>query len=218
MTIKDEKKELEALLRTSAPAAQGPGGQQVQYGPDVDPMEELEPEPLFEIDYDKIQKQLARKARESVKRIVRSVIRNQEYADSEFVQDKISQDAEQLGNLYMEQYQINQVKRSLIDTIGKGNNAPRMYEVFTQVSKTYSDISKQISDFQISMKDNYAKIKFDMMGEDVPKVNALGTAQVPQLEDGQEKDRHIFIGTKGLADMLKQDKVRALETAEYKEA
>ena len=52
------------------------------------------------------------------------------------------------------------------------------------MDKALSDLSKQISEFQISIKDNYAKIKFDAI-DDLP---------VAGLSSGNSEDSKLITG------------------------
>lgn len=134
--------------------------------------EELTPEPIFEFDYNKVKKFYFKKAKESIKKIVRVVINDSELIDKSFIADKIDQDAEQLAQLYYQQRKTEVMQEANMESVRTGNVSPRMFETFNLLGKNLMDIAKQISEFQISIKENYSKIKFDSI-EDTPMI---GTA------------------------------------------
>lgn len=163
MKIKDEAKELASLLGVASP--QQPV---TETPPAVDEStEELEPEPVFSFNYEKNRRYYKRKAKESIKKIVRVVIRDSELIDKSFIADKIEQDAEQLGQLYYQQRKHEVMQEANMESVRTGNVSPRMFETFAGLGKNLMDINKQIAEFQISIKENYAKIKFDSI-DDAP--------------------------------------------------
>ena len=208
MKIKEQAQELQALLNASKSAGLGPSV------PDVvdDTPEEITPEPLFDIDYNKCKRGFVGKARNSIKKIVRAVISNPDAVDMDFVKDKIEQDAEQLGNLYYQQKLHELTQQSGIESVRTGNVSPRMIEVIATVGKNLMDISKQIADFQISIKDNYAKIKFDAIDDRGFSPNA---GLIRDSEASKElEDQNIYIGSKNLNKSIQEQKRAMIEKAQ----
>lgn len=164
MKIKEHAQELKSLLGvdTTEPIPQiiPPSSDIVDETP-----EELEPEPIFEFDYNKVKKQYFKKAKESIKKIVRVVINDSEMIDKSFIADKIDQDAEQLAELYYQQKKTEVMQEANMKSVQSGNISPRMFETFNLLGKNLMDIAKQISEFQIAIKENYSKIKFDSIEE-----------------------------------------------------
>ena len=101
-----------------------------------------------------------------------------------FVSDKMNQDSEQLAHLYYQYRKMEVMQEANMKSVQAGNISPRMFEVYTQMDKALSDLSKQISEFQISIKDNYAKIKFDAI-DDLP---------VAGLSSGNSEDSKLITG------------------------
>lgn len=186
MKIKEQAQELASLLGATSPQAQvspQPSTNQVV----DDPTEELAPEPAFDFNYEKVRKFYQKKAREEVKKIVKVVIAGDELKDDSFlsfVSDKMNQDSEQLAHLYYQYRKMEVMQEANMKSVQAGNISPRMFEVYTQMDKALSDLSKQISEFQISIKDNYAKIKFDAI-EDLPSAG---------LPSGNSEDSKLITG------------------------
>lgn len=157
MKIKDESKELSDLLQATAKENSFVSSQLE----DSELPEELQPEPVFEFDYDKQMKVARKAARKSIVKIVKSVV-PESFADSDYIKEKIDEDADQLGKLYYQQLTIETMQKANMEAVSKGNLSPRMFEVFTQLSKNHSDIAKQITEHQIVLRKTYIDIVFDM--------------------------------------------------------
>ncbi len=215
MKIKEEAKELEALLQTPV-TNQTP----TQSQPIDDTPEELEPEPLFDFDYAKCKKGYIKKAKNSIKKIVRVVIPDPNMIDYSFIADKIDQDANQLGFLYYQEAKTEVMQDANMKTVQAGNPSPRMFETFSILTKTLTDLSKQISDFEISIKENYAKIKFDAIEEQ--EFNApMNTPTLPKNQQTDMEKQGIFIGTAAINKSIQEKKKQILlakaEEAKFEE-
>lgn len=211
MTIKEEAQELATLLGANSPSqAIVPQNQDIV---DETP-EELVPEPAFTFNYEKEKKYFKKKARESIKKIVRAVIHDAEFVDKSFIADKIEQDAEQLANLYYQQRKTEVMQESNMESVRTGNISPRMYETFNMLGKNLMDIAKQISEFEISIKDNYAKIKFDSI-DDGPNPMLLANEN-EQLAITSETN--VFKNTKEVNASLREQRKKRLMENKAKEA
>ena len=211
--IKEETKELESLLKITKPI------EQAVIAPAVDsaPEELGEPEPLFTIDYEKEKKRLMKRARATVKKLVRLIIPPQMIED-DFVKDKIEQDADQLSSLYWQKECIEIMQKTLMETVSHGNASPRYFETFSQISKNHSDIADQISKFETFIRKNYTDIKYDIKDRE-DELNLLGGAsQVPQLESKKQDDGGILItSTKDFIKNAKEEKIKFLKAKNQKD-
>ena len=207
MKAKDESKELQDLINMS-----GLSFDQAKTIIDKNP-EELNPEPVFEIDYKKEKKKYKKKARRDVINLVKSIVPN-DVIESPIIQNKIEQDTGQLANLYWQQKMIEAVLEANMDSIGKGNLAPRMFEVFTQISKNHSDIAKQITDFQVMMRKNYNEMKWDIRAkiDDDQNLPALNAKKEEIKIIDEQKNENMFLGSKSLiSDIVNIKKKEALK-------
>ena len=207
MKIKEQAQELASLLGATSPQTQispQPSTNQVV----DDPTEELAPEPAFDFNYEKVRKFYQKKAREEVKKIVKVVIAGDELKDDSFlsfVSDKMNQDSEQLAHLYYQYRKMEVMQEANMKSVQAGNISPRMFEVYTQMDKALSDLSKQISEFQISIKDNYAKIKFDAI-DDLPAAGlSSGNSEDSKLITG-----NVFKNTKELNMAMMEQRKRLM--------
>lgn len=194
MKIKDESKELSDLLQATARENSFVSSQLEE----SELPEELQPEPVFEFDYDK-QMRVARKAaRKSIVKIVKSVV-PENFANSDYIKEKIDEDADQLGKLYYQQLTIETMQKANMEAVSKGNLSPRMFEVFTQLSKNHSDIAKQITEHQIVLRKTYIDIVFDMKRKlEEEQQSNIGTKAIEAPQVHGPAELNTFTSTKEL--------------------
>lgn len=214
MKIKEESKAVENLLM-AAPAVPPEITDQV-------PFELEDPEPVFTVDYVKEMKSALKKARNSIKTMLKSSIPSN-YLDDEYIKDKIEQDAESLGRLYYQQRIIEIVEQANVDAIGSGNISARLIEVFNQTAKSLSDIADQINKMQVSLRKAYIDIVLDLkykaQEEEASKMSLeCGTSSKAMIEEKKYDYSNVFVGTKdmikSLADAKKQEHKQNYQEAE----
>ena len=145
---------------------------------------------MFDFDYDGTRKGLRKKARKTVKYIVEHIV-PPDLLDDEYIQDKMEQDTETLLGLYMQIELNNVMQRSITESVSRGNNAPRQYEVFKQLTDAIQSINKQIVDTEQRLRKTYIDLKYEVRerGSDGgARMESLpGSPIVPQIgEDGSK--------------------------------
>lgn len=202
MKLKDQSKELENLINATSDIN---AAVNTTLNSSILPEELEEPEPVFTIDYDSEERESKRKAKASIKQLIKAII-PKEYLNSQYIIDKINQDAEQLGKLYYQEKMIETTQRALISSIGQGNLSPRMFEVFTGISKNHSDIAKQISDFQTVLRKSYIDIVLDLKAkmEEEHKMHQLGQENPKAIENmpAENPFDRVFVGGRDLVEQL----------------
>ena len=199
MKIKEESKILEGLVEGMI------SDPQTNFSISNDPPELEDPKPIVEIDFKKKGKEFRKKARNSILQIIKTLM-PEDMINSQYVQDKVSQDAEQLGKLYYQEYLIETTQQIQVDAITRGNFSPRMFEVFATLSKNHSDIAKQISDFQTILRKSYIDIKYDIKNAKQSDQNIIEENSFQALPT--PKTDQVFFGTKDLIQLLKSAKVK----------
>ena len=222
-TIKQDRKDLEALLNgispiqsspTTQPTAQAPVGQPVAATVvDTTADTPLAAEKIFDFDIDAVRKGLRKKARKTVLNIVKHILPD-DMIEEEYVQDKIEQDIETLTDLYMQAESNKIMQGSIINSVSRGNNMPRMYEVFGQLTDKISGINKQIISTEQTIRKTYVDLKFeirDKMAEDIGNNdnNQLASSSTKQLENNSV----IVTSSKDLNNLAKKRHREALENA-----
>ena len=222
-TIKQDRKDLEALLNgispiqsspTTQPTAQAPVGQPVAATVvDTTADTPLAAEKIFDFDIDAVRKGLRKKARKTVLNIVKHILPD-DMIEEEYVQDKIEQDIETLTDLYMQAESNKIMQGSIINSVSRGNNMPRMYEVFGQLTDKISGINKQIISTEQTMRKTYVDLEFeirDKIAEDIGNNdnNQLASSSTNQLENNSV----IVTSSKDLNNLAKKRHREALENA-----
>ena len=222
-TIKQDRKDLEALLNgispiqsspTAQPTAQAPVGQPVAATVvDTTADTPLAAEKIFDFDIDAVRKGLRKKARKTVLNIVKHILPD-DMIEEEYVQDKIEQDIETLTDLYMQAESNKIMQGSIINSVSRGNNMPRMYEVFGQLTDKISGINKQIISTEQTIRKTYVDLKFeirDKIAEDIGNNdnNQLASSSTKQLENNSV----IVTSSKDLNNLAKKRHREALENA-----
>ena len=222
-TIKQDRKDLEALLNgispiqsspTTQPTAQAPVGQPVAATVvDTTTDTPLAAEKIFDFDIDAVRKGLRKKARKTVLNIVKHILPD-DMIEEEYVQDKIEQDIETLTDLYMQAESNKIMQGSIINSVSRGNNMPRMYEVFGQLTDKISGINKQIISTEQTIRKTYVDLKFeirDKIAEDIGNNdnNQLASSSTKQLENNSV----IVTSSKDLNNLAKKRHREALENA-----
>ena len=222
-TIKQDRKDLEALLNgispiqsspTMQPTAQTPVGQPVAATVvDTTADTPLAAEKIFDFDIDAVRKGLRKKARKTVLNIVKHILPD-DMIEEEYVQDKIEQDIETLTDLYMQAESNKIMQGSIINSVSRGNNMPRMYEVFGQLTDKISGINKQIISTEQTIRKTYVDLKFeirDKIAEDIGNNdnNQLASSSTKQLENNSV----IVTSSKDLNNLAKKRHREALENA-----
>ena len=222
-TIKQDRKDLEALLNgispiqsspTTQPTAQVPVGQSAAATVvDTTADTPLVAEKIFDFDIDAVRKGLRKKARKTVLNIVKHILPD-DMIEEEYVQDKIEQDIETLTDLYMQAESNKIMQGSIINSVSRGNNMPRMYEVFGQLTDKISGINKQIISTEQTIRKTYVDLKFeirDKIAEDIGNNdnNQLTSSSTKQLENNSV----IVTSSKDLNNLAKKRHREALENA-----
>lgn len=221
-TIKQDRKDLEALLNgispiqsspTPQPTVQAPAGQTAAAAVvDTTADTPLAAEKIFDFDIDAVRKGLRKKARKTVLNIVKHILPD-DMIEEDYIQDKIEQDIETLTDLYMQAESNKIMQGSIINSVARGNNMPRMYEVFGQLTDKISGINKQIISTEQTIRKTYVDLKFeirDKIAEDIGNSdNQLSGPNTKQLENNSV----IVTSSKDLNNLAKKRHREALENA-----
>lgn len=224
-TIKTDRVDFEKLLNgldpvpvptNSVPASAVNAPQQPQVSPTagvVDSGASMMEVKMFEFDYDGVRKGLRKKARKTVLNIVKHIVPS-DIIEEDYIQDKVEQDIETLTALYMQVETNTVMQRSLMDSISKGNCAPRMYEVFGQMTDKIQSINKQIVDTEQRLRKTYLDIKFETRDKQSEDLGSNETADALPGPGQNTNGGVIITSTKNLIASAKQ---KHLETLKEKE-
>ena len=194
MTLKEERKDLQNLLNATTGVNLTPQNDNTQ--PQSSPIEEIEAEPLFEFDWDAENKKIRKRARQTIKKIVELVV-PKEIQGVSYIEDKMEQDEITLTALYTQQRAAEVMQRSIVESTAKGNNAPRMYEVFGQLSEKLMSINKQIIATETQLRKTYIDLKSDYREKQADEKNSLPQT-TNALPSSTNQNNYLAKGTKDL--------------------
>lgn len=235
MKTKDLSKELSGLVDAATgpfgmpgtgggmPSSSGSGysaAYTARMGEDELPAELQDPEPAFVMNYKGEQKQCVKKAKDSIMIIVKEVVPEQ-LQNTALIQDKVNQDAEQLGNLYYQYKKKEVVHQTLMDTIARGETNSKMFDSFEKMSKSLEDLGSKITETQNQLRKYYIDTYLDIQRKDETDeaMLALGAkpAEEPKEIAPEAKMQNVIVGTDDTIKFL-AEKRKQMMRAKYEEA
>jgi hypothetical protein len=197
--------------------------------------DELQDEPIFEIDYKSEQEQCIDKARKSIMIVVREVV-PETLQETSLIQDKIDQDAEQLGNLYYQYVKKETYHQAMMDLIARGNHNVKMFEVCEKISRSLEDLGTKITELQNQFRkyyiDTYKDMQYKEQEDEYIAENGGSTvhAGLPSSQhnktevitsaDNVKSLSNRIVGTEAVSKILseqKKEKLKAMAMAETTE-
>ncbi|WQJ53324.1 MAG: hypothetical protein [Wendovervirus sonii] len=192
------------------------------YGIDDDsiPGNMLEPEPIFDMNYKSTRKQCIKKAKDQLMIIVKEII-PQAMQNSAVINDKILQDAEQLGSLYYEYEKNEKMIQAVMETVARGEVSPRMFDVYQKMATEQSKLSSKITETQNTMRKYYIDTCMDIQQkeeiDDKPEYKAIAAPSEEHLEDVKiSQQSNVIVGTDQVIKMI-NDRKRQAMIAKYEE-
>lgn len=195
MKAKDEMNDLEKMLDQVEEHLDENIPQNSQYL-------ELNQEPAFEIDYEKIQKKCNNQAKKMLKNITGLMMGDELIKNNPYLKSKLETDIISLGGM-LYQIEINKsMQKALSEEIRHGSMSPRMFEAYTGLSKHISEDNKQLLQTVEAIKVTYQDLK--EMLESFDEITA--TKQIGGLVETDQG--LISIGSK---DLIKQANKRKID-------
>ncbi len=189
-TIKTDRIDFEKLLNGVDPVGQSAVSEQssptqpaTQTVIDNTTAAETLQQRMFMFNSEQQKKGLRKKARKTILNVVKHIIPG-DIIEEEYIQDKIEQDIETMAALYLQLETNTVMQQSIVEMVSTGNAAPRMYEVFGQLTDKIQSINKQIFDTEQRIRKTYVDIKYeirDKMSEDF-SVGISGPGQQNMIE------------------------------------
>lgn len=208
MTLKEERKDLQNLLNATTGVNLTPT---IDTSAQTSPIEEIEAEPLFEFDWDAENKKIRKRARQTIKKIVELVV-PKEMQSISYIEDKMEQDEVTLTALYTQQRANEVMQRSIVESTAKGNNAPRMYEVFGQLSEKLMSINKQIIATETQLRKTYIDLKSDYREKQADEKNNINNNQ--NILTSSNTQNYLAKGTKDLITSCRMQMMKNNSNAE----
>ena len=193
MTIKSEREELEKMLNgsTSSLSNNEPNKESLEG-------EDLQNDPLFQVDFKKIKANSKKKAKKLIKSATGLLLND--ITSNPYLKQKMEMDIISLSGL-LYQLEVNEtMQKALMEEVQAGAASPRMFEVFSTQTKAIGEINKQLLQTLEEIKRAYRDIKIDIEGQS--DLTALSTTE----NVGIVKDKDGGMISIGTTELIKQAK------------
>lgn len=178
----------------------------------------MEPEPVITYDYDAEMKEIKKKARRTVSYLSKLIL-PKDMLEEDYVKDKIEQDIQTLAELYWTRRSNELMKLSAMDSIAKGNTAPRMYDVYKDITSQINENNKQLLATEDNLRKTYLELKYEIQRKRVEEASEHQPKQQNVVQQENKEDRiavEAFTGTKSIIEVMKErQRVAARKTIEF---
>jgi len=199
MKIKDEREQLEQMINQSSEKI---GNEINSIAP------ELKSEPMFTDNFNDIHKECDKQAKKLIQKVTGFILSDELIKQNPYLKNKIQVDIISLsGMLY--QLSVNEtMQKTLMEEVRSGATHPRMFEVFSQLSKTIGDLNKQLLQTTEAIKSTYRDIKNDIREKNQDML-AIGESGLTKNSKGI-----LALGTKELIRETKRLKLERKQNEE----
>ena len=205
MTIKSEREDLEKMLNNS-PASLSNNNPT----PDNIEGEELQQEPVFEIDFNKIKRNSKKKAKRMIKTATGLVLSDRMISANPYLKQKMEMDILSLSGL-LYQMEVNEtMQKAIMTEVQAGAASPRMFEVFSTQTKAIGELNKQLLQTIEAIKLAYRDVKLDIQEKEDRK--AIGTEKNGMILEADGGT--VSIGTTELIKQAKKIKILTSKISE----
>lgn len=198
MKVKEEKEKLEKLLDTASDSINGdvptPGNIP----------EELQTQSTMGIDFTELKDQCNNEARIMINNAIGFILSDDILNENPYLKNKLEVDIMSLGGM-LYQVRVNEaMQKAMMEEVDKGFMHPRMFEVFSGLSKTIAEINKQLLGTVEAIKITYKDAKSDIQEK---KTDALGESSRNSRGMIEQGDGGVLtMGTKDLINTVKKHK------------
>ena len=192
MKAKDEFDQLEKMVQTAETHLSGTV-------PESGELPELDQDPTFNIDYDKLQKDCNKRAKKLLKQSSGLVMGDELVKDNTYLKQKIETDVISLAGMLYQMEITKIIQRDLTEEVSHGAKSPRMYEVFSTLVKVISENNKQLIQTLEALKETYVSLRGTIEERN---------AETKQIGDGEQRsaDGLLTVGSRELIDAVNNAK------------
>jgi hypothetical protein len=199
MSIKNDRDNLKKMLDKSPDGIDGnvPDAEETIPG--------LQVEPLIGVDFVELREECQKEAQTMIANAITFMIPPEMMAANEYIKDKINMDVMTLSGMVY-QLRTNEVmQRTLMEQINQGQAQPRMFEVFSGMSKTIGELNKQLIQTIEAIKETYKGFKSDVKERQTEELGPA-TTQAPGGLLTTSAGNVVTRGTKELINNVKKIK------------
>ena len=191
MRIKDERNQLESLLGT---ASNNIGNDNP--APNEKVIEELKTEPTIGIDFDKLRIQCTNDARIMVNNSLKFILPKNMIEGNKYLEDKIEIDIISLSGMIYQLRSNEAMQKVIMNEVDRGLVNNKMFDSFTQLSKTIGELNKQLLGTVEAIKSTYKDAKNDILEK---RTETLSITKSNMISEGR-----TTLGTKELIKSIRR--------------
>jgi hypothetical protein len=174
MKVKDERDNLERILNTTPDDLSGDS---------VNNMSELTQEPILNVDFDDLKQRCDYEARVMLNNSI-SVFLDDSLREEEYVKNKLEVDIMSLAGMIY-QLRVNEgMQKALMKQVDAGMINPKMFEVFSQMSRAIGELNKQMLATVEAIKSTYKDLRMDFK-EKQHELTAYSGGSVGEIGPGE---------------------------------
>ena len=187
MKIKDERENLEKLLDESSDKIT----ENVPVPGNIP--EELQGQPTMGLDFAELKEQCNNEARIMLNNSIGFILPQDMIEGNEYLKNKLEVDIMSLAGMLYQLRANEAMQKAMMEEVDRGFMHPRMFEVFSGLSKTIAEINKQLIGTVEAIKLTYKDVKNDIREQ---QTEALGTSHAgPQGMITQGDGGVVSMGT-----------------------
>jgi len=197
MSIKKDRDDLEKMLKNSP--------QDINENvPSEEQIPGLQGEPLIGVNFIDLREECQIEAHKMITNAIAFMIPPEMMESNEYIKDKINMDVMSLSGMVYQLRTNEVVQRTLLEQINKGMAQPRMFEVFSGMSKTISELNKQLIQTIEALKETYKGFKNDVKERQTEALGPASSGPTGMLTTGDGSV--VTRGTKELINNIKKIK------------
>lgn len=160
---------------------------------------------LLPLDYAKVKRNSEKMGGNIVEAVIQMYLPVDFIRDHDYICQKMEVDKLTLSDILFQVTTAEHAIMKLLEEIDNGNVQARSFEVLSSLQRSKMEISRQLSQFMVSMESNYKQLKFDYQTSNVEKKITLPVheVEITKIEAPEQEDPSTrFRGTKNLMSMV----------------
>lgn len=167
--------------------------------------EELQTQSVMNINFSELREKCEGEARIMINNAIAFILTDENLENNAYLRDKLEVDVMSLSGMIY-QLRVNEaMQRAMMEEVDRGFMQPRMFEVFSGLSKTIAEINKQLLGTVEAIKSTYKDVKNDIREKET---DALGGSKKENGMLTHGDGGVITMGTKELINSVKQQSKR----------
>ena len=166
MKVKDEREKLESLLNASSDKIMD----DVPVPGNIP--EELQGQPTMGLNFDDLKEQCNKEARIMLNNSIGFILPEEMIEGNDYLKNKLEVDIMSLSGMLYQLRANEAMQKAMMEEVDRGYMHPRMFEVFSGLSKTIAEINKQLIGTVEAIKLTYKDVKNDIREQ---QTEALGS-------------------------------------------